>query len=555
MTMSKIFKNASEKALQGSQQTGGSIIPDREGNIDPNTPISQQKFAMDRSVESPVNPGIKPTFVPGIGVLGPDGGGAVQGTLLRQQYELRQANNQRQEEELGINKAQLANQQEYVKIAQQQLGINLNEAAMKTKTFEEEQQIHDGMVQAVQQGGYAKVIDYLKLNDPMKALVFQTAKLQLDSSIMQNDVMKAQLPNQLDQAMLDTYALGSRFATAIASAPQEIQAEMYKNSLPIYDKLVPGVMPREYNDDAKAFGQLFIAQGAPENIVYAQQSLNHYAHTKIGELNLAQQELINKGVPNTDPKYLQLQSQIDAESAKAAQAGIGIVNSQNQAYAKQKGIELSTDKLTQQYTAQLRADSKSFITQMDNLTDIQASSNQIKQLQQKGENASVALTNLSYKIAKANNGPGVLTEPDYQHSMAATGLNKISKNVESWLTGKAVTLQPWEVNQALDLSNRVANKWQEKQKNVEAVYQKSIQNSNNPQVWDSVVKPSQFYTGMTNTGQTSEQKELEGTLTQQQIDQMSQNAISKGADPAKVEQRKQQLYKDHGIITALGIEG
>jgi len=551
MTQSKIFNNLSDYYMQQSQNNNtGGIMPSNPDQPDASpvpgnntTPISQQSFAMPNSI--PISATPPPytggtTFVPGVGNLGPDLGGYVKGAQALQDYQLNAAKNQRANEELGISKAELGVKQDFVKIAQARLGIDLNDASMKTKTFEDQQTIQQGMADAAQQGGYDGVIDYLKTADPEKAIAFHAMKLQLDNSIMQNDVMKAQLPTALDQAMLDTYKLGSRFATAIANAPADQQPAMYQQALPMLQKVLGPDIPKTYGPQAQAMGLLLTGLGSPENMLYANQGIAALTDDKMNQLNIAKQEAVKKYGAGSDVVQ-QIQNEITAEDAKNVQATLAVEKAKQQLSGNTPMTPYQQAQLNLSYNNALHKSSKTYIDNMETLGQVQIMAKEANDAFNKGDSNPTALAGLRYKIARLYNGPGVLNDNDLNNTLASYGLGTLSKKVKSYLSGQNEQLAPWEVKQALVLVNHIADNFQAKQEAKEKLWTDNLP----PNSGIKLILPSQEYKNILSKNGLGNNTQ---TMSKDQIDTMYQNAITKAPDKKnQLDQLRAQLYQQNGI--------
>lgn len=269
--------------------------------------INQQSFAMPGSV--PVNsipatpPG--PTYVPGFGFLGPDLGGAVKGAQAAQEYQMNAAANQRANEQLGMSKVKLAQDQDYLNIAKEMLGINLNKASMETQTFEKQQAIEAGMTQAAQNGGLPGVIDYLTSADPEKAITFQAAKLKLEAGFMENQTYQMAHQNDKAEAMMASYAAMGKFGAAIMNAPAEKREALYQGMLPIMKQFYKD-MPDELDGKAVAALGAGMAMSTPAATLYSgQKNQLKYQSTAgqiVGDIHSAAEKY---GVDSQEVKVLQ----------------------------------------------------------------------------------------------------------------------------------------------------------------------------------------------------------------------------------------------------------
>ena len=195
-------------------------------------PLSQQNFGAPREIKAPQFNGGQ-TFVPGVGMLGPDLGGAVKGDMARQEYMLKESENQREEEKLGLAKEKFGLEKDYLAIAQEDLGIRLSDLNMrkeehswKVEDRDKLERLDSGMKEAASREGYFGVIDYLKRENPVMALEFHAKKLKLDEGIMQNNVMQARLPAEKATALAESYRVLGKLAMGVLQAPEKDRQEM-----------------------------------------------------------------------------------------------------------------------------------------------------------------------------------------------------------------------------------------------------------------------------------------------------------------------------------------
>lgn len=547
---SKILQDMSDEYLQDSQQPKQSgIMPNQE------TPISQRSFAMPTKNTEMPKVDVQPTYVPGLGVLGADIGGVVKGLEARQAYRLNEEGNIRANEQLGMAKEELGQKADYLKIAQADLGIKLDKASMERKSYDDEAAIQHGMVQAAQQGGYNNVIEYLKTADPAKALLFHSAKLKLDSDIMGNEVLQAQLPVQKEQALLDTYKVAGKFAAGILGAPAELQADMYKQSQPMLNKFIPG-MSTEYDDKAKATLTLMMAQGSPDNIAYANKKLNTYANTAIGKLSLAKKQADKEYGPNSEESK-QIQLQMDGLSARANNSIIGQTNAQLMTLNKEKDLQKKNFNMNTTYLSNINHQSTPFITDVKTYGNAYNISHNILSNLKEGKNTAQQQALLQQSWAGMAN-MGRPSDKDYENVQAATGWNKVSKQLDSFFSGRKVTMQPWEVQQVAYITQYMIDKSYKKQLALEGQFkqnasqwvEKDEQGNQKPIIqWDKMVLPSKTFESMVSeTGQQNQQSQQQPSYTKEQIDAFAKDAVqNQGWSTQDAERKKQEFYQQNGI--------
>jgi hypothetical protein len=204
---------------------------------------------------------VQPIYVQGMGLLGPDLGGSVRGAMLRQQYDLRNREDNRAERDQSI---QEENQ------------------TMQRTVFQKEQAVQAGMMQAAQEGGYAGVINYLQNADPERALRFTKEKNDLDQALMKTDVMKAAVPSQIAQIQAEAYGTLGKMGAALLNAAPEDRSAMYENLLPMIKQINPDA-PTSLNNKAVGMFMLAQAQATPANTLFSAQQQLKTTQTDMGK--------------------------------------------------------------------------------------------------------------------------------------------------------------------------------------------------------------------------------------------------------------------------------
>lgn len=295
-------------------------------NTPSDVPVNQQSFAAPGTQMKTTPPDYTggQTWVPGVGMMGADLGGAVKGDLLRQQFATTAAENNRAEETLGMAKTKLAQEQDYLKMAQADLGIKLNKASQDTKTYEREETIQNGMVEAAQNGGFPAVIDYLKNADPYKAVQFQAAKLKLDAGMMQNETYQLAHQNDKAAAMLGGYQMLGAMGSQIQNTPDDKKEAVYKSLLPIIKQVDPN-MPNELNEDAMNKMKLGLTLSVPAAQLYNGQKEEIKYQSNTGKIMGDLQSAIDKYGPDSKEVKV-LQNSLDNNISSGAKNQIQMAN-------------------------------------------------------------------------------------------------------------------------------------------------------------------------------------------------------------------------------------
>lgn len=455
-------------------------------NTPQNVPVSQLSFAAPGTQMATTPPQYNggQTWVPGVGLLGADLGGAVKGDMLRQQYAMNAAQNNREEEAIGLAKTKTAQQQDYLQMAQAELGIKLNEAANAENTYMKGEQLENGMVMAAREGGFEGVIDFLKANNPMQALQAQAAKLQLDHGIMENETYKLAHANDKNVAMLQGYQMLGSMGATLLNTPPDQRAQAYKELLPIARQIDPN-MPKELDSNAVSKFMLGMTLSTPANILYNKQKQAAAAQSTVGKLQAdIESRIANGETAESSPALKSLLLESAATDAKATEA-------MNQAEAfkyTQQAQQLSAQK-TQ---LDVQNAKQSLISSITNnyekrskpYADFLSSTNKIEsalQVLQNDPTNPAAMQTLQYGFAKVLNGTGVLTDQDINRTAASDGqAAQAWKQIQSLGTGGKVVLTPNEISNMSKMYGVMKQSIEAKQLKTDMFYQNQLKTNGLP---------------------------------------------------------------------------
>lgn len=414
----------------------------------------------------------------GAGFAGGYGRGKLQAIESRR-------NNRRDMRALDIQEMQIQNahqiQQGELAIAMQDLGIRQRDAEEKQYDFERRKEIDAGLSSAMQEGGYTLGIEYLKNMDPMRAIAFHSEKLKLDDQILKNDVMKTIAPVEKQKALFEAYGLLGKTSAGIESLPQGERSKAWKMMLPMIKPIWPDA-PEEYSTKAQIANRLFMAQGTPENILFASEKNSAVASTKLGELYKAKEELAINGQMDT-PIYADIQKQIEGLRSKSEEAILQGLE------AKMK-IAKTQQQATESFNKTLESSSTDYLKAMDSYSQVKA---HIESLKDDPKNAYKQSVIQRMFIKSVNSG--AMSIADESLGDQATGSAGLNKKLQSLISGSKVNLSSQEV---MALSSAWETSIQgklEKQLSVESKYKKSAQNYDNIQK-DALRYPSQVYYDM-----------------------------------------------------------
>lgn len=447
-------------------------------------PLSQQNFGAQREIKAPQFNGPAQTFVPGVGMLGPDLGGAVKGDLARQEYMLKESENQREEEKLGLAKEKFGVEKDYLAIAQEDLGIRLadlnmrkEEHSWKVEDRDKMGQLDLGMKEAMSKGGYGGVIDYLKTEDPTMALKFHAEKLKLDAEIMQNDVMQARAPTEKLKAMAESYAVLGKQGAAILSAKPEDREDMYRHMLPMIKKVNPDAP--DTLERAVPMLMLSAAQATPESQLFASRFEMQKAESAIGKMY---NDLFVARQQGDTEKTKTITEMIEKERNKAdivqvRETELSLRNVKDRFEASRK------------VTGDLQKVSKPFLDQMEIFVPVK---NQLK-LVEKDPTDGTALSQLRYRVVRLSE-KGPLTADDLNRTSGLAGYANYSKNIESWFSGNNIALNPKEVGQVRSMLNVYMDQAVQAQEVREKMYGDLVSSQFSQLVdYNQVPKPSELF--------------------------------------------------------------
>lgn len=408
--------------------------------------------------------------------LGPVGfsEGQLRGMLDLEKNRRENNEDVRQDKRLVLAETATAIQQDYLKIAQADLGIRQGEYGMKAEEFgwkredrAKSQEITRGMAQAAQSGGYEGVIDYLKTVDPMTAIKFHAAKLELDAGIMNNDVLKAQSKNKINDAMFESYGLLGKMGMALQAAPEDQRDNMYQTMLPMVKQINPNA-PDQLDEKAAGMFMLGIAQATPQNQLFKSSKDVLTSESNLGKLDVDLRSRLARGEtaensPTVRALMATQQSYIDkAQAAKLQQTNMMLKIASTEQQPDKNKLQA-----TEMINKNIASSSKDYLGFMDKYTSIKA---QLEVLQ-KDPNNSAAQGQLGRLMAGAVQN-GVLTDKDisetiYSDSAATKVFNKL---LPTWTNGELVNLSPNEISNLANTFESTANKKYSRQLLIEKQY-------------------------------------------------------------------------------------
>ena len=513
------------------------------GTAPKGTPMSDQSFGTQRAPEAPVNMS-QNMNVPGVGVMGPDMGGAVAGDQARRAEMLKQNADSRAEEELGMSKVKLGMDMDYLAIAQADLGIRQSDSSMRLEKFSWEkadretatQRMND-MSAASQAGGYNGVIEYLKKVDPKSAIEFHGEKLKLDNAIMNNEVMQATAPNEKNKAMLESYSILGKMSQGILSAKPEDRENMYKGMQPILQKVMGDNVPATLKEFTP-IGMLAIAQSMPESQIFGAQQQSVLMQTDIGKTSAALADLAAKGLtPDNDQTAADLAGRLAGIRAKdyKAQAEITSLtaakNAAEMSREKNQGVlrsqQMNADKdMSKRYLVESK-DTGEFLTQKQNFDSAYATWDEAKK---NGQGQQTAETAMIRSVGMMFN-KGTFSDADAAAFAGSdSGLLQLVRRTRSQYEATGgIVANPKEIGRLKSLMDNMAEVKQKTQEDINSRY-KEMEGQYN--ITPNAIR---YY------DLAPKAKPAPAAMGVAQLQQEAAKAIAGGADPKAVQAQLQQL--------------
>ena len=480
--------------------------------------------------------------------------GAVKGLQAAQAYDLAQHKDNRDEQMLGINKVELGQKQDYLKIAQEELGIKYQDVAMRQRLSDDEHtqfgwkaredartvENRGKLNDAVAAGGYSGGIDFLKSVDPEKAIEFHAKKLALDSAMMSNSVMRELQPSKIGAAKLEAFAVMGKVGTAISGMKPEDQQPAWEAMRHIADTVAPGAFSADYLEAAPLL-TIGAMQGVPADSIYRNKGIGATSQSTIGKIQADLAVGRASGLSDADPRQSALIAASNTYELRNQQAALDL----NTAELRQQGIKTQTANTifdnTDKFNSNVAKASKTFIDSTDTFTSIQAQLNVL----QKDPSNSAAQGAISRLMASAVQ-KGLLTDRDVSETVISeAGFGLLMKTYgDAWLGGTRVNLTPREIkNLAVGFDATMDMKLQkqllvEKQFKDQAIGYGNIINGKN------IVYPSSIYTDLKDGPKIDAASKRLG-FDQYPPDMQKQmvQAIDAGKSPSSVKQMADQLMK------------
>lgn len=410
------------------------------------------------------------------------------------------------------------------------LQMGEEEFSWKRDKVQHEKTLQAGMRAAAEDGGYEAVISYLEKADPERAMVFTDSKLDLDKKIMGNDIFKATADYKKQELLVESYGLLGKMGYALLNTPPEQRAQVYQQALPMIKKINP-----EAPDNVEAAAPMFLlaaAQATPANQLFRWGKEATKAQSNVGKINadiLAAKER-GASIDGEDEDSKGLQAlYAEREKLKAHE-----IEAQNQLTKVQLGQTKDKLQATELLSNSLQ---KSSVINQKYIESYTAKAASLKTLTSDPTNPA-AKNQLTRSFAKDMQGGGVMTEQDVMAAFGSAGYETLRKKVLSMMSGKEEVLNPVEIKDLSTMFNNIHNEKVNAQKSIESKFQNSIADFGTVVDWKNVRKPSEMFTEYLQ--QSSDASQAGSGQIPAALRAAAEDAIKRGADPQKVQERLQQ---------------
>lgn len=426
------------------------------------------------------------TYVPGMGMIGPDLEGAVKGDILRREQGRADIKTSQDQDYLALASMDQQNKNDMTQMAADRLGIDLNEMQNKNTEFgwktedrNRQQMIIKGMAAAGQQGGYGAAINFLKTVDPKQALTMETSKLKLDSDIMKNKVMQAQVPNALNQAMFASYALLGKMDQGVMNAPPEQRDAVYQASLPLRLQVNPGAS-KTWDQTAQSNALLSTSQAMPENVLWNTAAQQALLKTDAGQNAVALGAALKSDPSGQGPLVQRLIAEGKSLDDKTLQNSLTNAKAQADVYKKQGDAGQAVVKGTEALNTSMENSNPGYKDFLTNYGMMKPNMDVIKANPNSPE-AYVAGQGLVANYAKMLSGKRINPATMHQ-AFIDNHMQDLEKKVqsESSSSGK-IPLSPTELTGLTQVLNSYADTEQTQQLKVESQHTQSAIEQNNQQ--------------------------------------------------------------------------
>lgn len=415
---------------------------DREGNTI--TPQSQQGLLPNMGGSRPIPEGVDKSFVEG--------------------YLAMQKNSRENDEN-----AMAASTQH---IKEEIMGMNRTE-------WQKKQAIDQGMVTAARAGGYGAVIEFLRANDPDRALAFEKEKAGLDSSIMNNETYKLAHENDKAKVMLQGYSLLGGIGATIMNMPANQREEAYAHLAPIAQQ-IDGSMPNKLDGSAITKLGLGMALSTPENILYDKSKQMVQAQSASGRLqaDIEAREARGETINNSEGlRSLYMDRAKEQNAAIKSQNEIEQMKYQKQ----QQELKQSTDQLDYQNKRQqlIGSITDNYVKRSKDYAEFQSGSAKVwtsLDVLAKDPTNPAAQKVLQFAFAKANAGGGPMSDQDV--TMLANTDAKLSqayKLMQNISTGNSVAINPNEIENIKVMYAALQDVYEKRQSQTNRFYQTQLE--------------------------------------------------------------------------------
>lgn len=386
-------------------------------------------------------------------------------------------------ENIGIKK-------DYLKIAQTDLGLRVDSHMMKREMHawkredrETAKMKQQGMMQAAQSGGYEGVIDYLKGVDPVQAIKIHADKLKMENLMMNNEVVKSQVPGKQAAAILEGHKILARIGVGVLNTPPAQQEQAYQNMMPMVKKVWPGASGDLAKDSTNLLTSFAISM--PQNQIYGGGKQEQSLGQKIVALDAQINQAVALGKnPQQDPNLKALM--LDRQRLMEQQKKVGLQN-----LTMQNRVEKDQQKLIDDYNKYLTTNSKDYVQFLTFSERVNGAIETYKNNQQN----QVARNIVARTIAKMANGAGVMTDKDVEQVVQQDALwQRYKEKFKGWTEGDEINITVNDMNALIETYGKIKEIVDQKQGGFENQMKAKIMSDNKnrkaPVAMESIMFPS-----------------------------------------------------------------
>lgn len=339
--------------------------------------------------------------------------------------------------------------------------------------------IDQGMVTAARAGGYGAVIDFLRQNDPDRALAFEQEKGKLDASIMENQTYALAHQDDKAKVMLQGYSLLGGIGATLMNMPANQREAAYAQLAPIAKQIAPD-MPDTLDGNAIAKLGLGMALSTPANILYDKSKQIQQAQSAGGRLqaDIDARQARGETIDNSEglrSLYVQ-RAKLENDAIKSQQEVEGIKYDQ-----QQKEIQAATNVLDMQNKQQqlIGSITKNYNERSKDFAEFQTNNSKVWaaiDILAKDPTNPAAQKVLQFAFAKANAGGGAMSDQDVTMLANSDGnLAQILKKMKSIGFGNSEALTANEIQNMKVMYAAIADVYDKRQSATNRFYKTQLE--------------------------------------------------------------------------------